>query len=167
MKLFFILFVLTAVALTCFWYFGRKHYKHKVVPQRDLSRYFEALFTRGFNGGFLVIEVPNSPLFIQFSKYVLKNGHVGLQFDFPMAPWSEKYYELLKQELSKMSFELSTRPTSGSKVREFLTVDLKQDIVSATTLARFVLQSVFGLDRDQTVTLYFENISPKDERIDF
>ena len=114
-----------------------------------------------------MIEVPNSPLFIQFSKYFLGKGRVGLKLDFPLAPWSEKYYERVKQELSKMSLKFSVVPTMETTVREFLTVDLGQDIDQAITLAKMILHSAFGLDQNQTFTLYFDNISHKDENIGF
>ena len=93
--------MLTFVGFVSFWYFGKKPYKHRGLSQENLTEYFEALFARGFNGGNLIIEVPDGPLFIQFSKYIVKKGEVGLQFDFPSMPWSEKYYELLKRELTK------------------------------------------------------------------
>jgi hypothetical protein len=165
MKIVIIIFVLIAIAFTSLLYFGKKHYKHKNVSQKDLARYLEALLERGLNGGFLVIEVPNNKLFIQFSKYFIKNGQAGLQFDFPMAPWSEKYFEQLKRELLKMNLDFSIVSASGVKSRKFIAVDLKRDINSAASFATFVLQSIFGLTKEQTLTLYFENISPKDEKI--
>ena len=113
----------------------------------------------------MVIEIPKAPIFIQFSKYILKNGCIGLQFDFPVAPWSERYYEKLKLELEKNGFYYTSKQTRVHEVREFLTVDVKQDVSGAATLARSILRSVFGLHEHSPVTLYFSKVSPKEETI--
>ena len=116
----------------------------------------------------MVIEIPKTPVFIQFSKYIMKNGCIGLQFDFPLAPWSEEYYEQLKQELQRSGFCYTTGQTRADEevlVREFLTVDIKKDVSKAATLARTILRSVFGLHEYSQVTLYFSNVSPKEETI--
>ena len=167
MNTLFYVLLLTAAAIAGLWYIGRKPYKHRRVPQANLNTYFEALLNRGFNGGVLIIEIPGSPLFLQFSKYIFRDGHVGLRFVFPLAPWSESYYEQVCRELSKRGFDLVTLPTSKGQVSEFLTVDLKQNIAEAVNVARLVIQSVYRLKEDQTLELYFHNVSPKNERIGF
>ncbi len=159
------LIVLAGFAFVCFEIWGRRSHKHRRVPLADLERFFDALLKRGFNGGFMVIEVPKTSVFIQFSKYILKKGHVGLQLDFPLVPWSEKYRESLRHELSKAGFDF--RLTAGSDGTEFVTVDLGQNIGRCVAVAKLVLQCVFGLAQDQKVNVYFENISPRQEAIGF
>jgi hypothetical protein len=146
-----------------FWHYGKKPYKHKGLAVDDLEKYFATLLNRGFNGGFLVIEVPKRPLFIQFSKYIGKQGSIGLQFDFPRVGWSENYYELVKNEASKSKFQFSLQ--RGSDHTEFITINLNQDIAQAVVLSKLVLQSVFKLDPATKLNLFFGNVSPKDEKI--
>ncbi len=158
-----IIVALLAAGLIILWRYGKKPYKHKGLIVNELEKYFTTLLNRGFNGGFLVIEVPKRQLFIQFSKYVGKQGNIGLQFDFPRVGWSENYYELVKNEASKSKFQFSLQ--RGSDHTEFITIDLKQDITQAVVLAKLVLQSVFKLDPVARLDLFFGNVSPKDEKI--
>jgi hypothetical protein len=164
MKLIYI-FTVVVIALAVLFYFGEKPWKIKNVSLDELEKYLEALLKRGFNGGFLIMEVPQTSLFVQFSKYIKKKGPTGLQFDFPLAPWSEKYYNRLKSQLSKEKINYSTEEVSGGKVEEFLTVDLEQNIAKAAEVARLTLRSVFELGSGQAVTVYFQHINPKDEEV--
>jgi hypothetical protein len=155
-----IVLVASGFAFACLEIWGRRRHKHRRVRLADLDRFLGALLTRGFNGGLVVIEIPKTPLFLQFSKYVLKDGRVGLQLDFPVAPWSEKYYDRLKQELDKNGVYYTSQETRAHGVREFLMVDVKQSIGDAATLARTVFHSVFGMSEDTLVTVYFSGVSP-------
>jgi len=59
--------------------------RYRRTVQDDLTKFFETLFERGYDRGFLVIEAPRER-FIQFSKYIKGKGKLGLKFDFPLAP---------------------------------------------------------------------------------
>ena len=88
-----------------------------------------------------------------------------MQFDFPKVLWSENYYELVKSEVSKNAFQFSLE--KDSDCAEFIAVDLNQDISRAVALAKLIIQSVFKLNPNTKLDLYFENVSPKDEKIGF
>src|ERR1700722_5672834 len=139
MKLFLLVFVIVVVGLILLWHFGKRPYKHRKVAQDKLEEYLMVVLKRGFNGGFLVIKIPNSSQFVQFSKYIREESGVGLQFDFPMVSWSENYYESVKSEASKNEFRFSVE--KGSDNTEFITIDSNQDTARAVELATLIFQS--------------------------
>src|SRR5262245_58462306 len=112
-------------------------YRRKVND--DLTKFFKALLFRGYDKGILIIEAPNKKRFIQFRKYIIKKGNLGLEFGFPLAPWSEKYYEHLNKLLYDREIEYETRSTGDDIVTSFIIVDLKQDLDRAMELAKMVL----------------------------
>lgn len=134
--------------------------------QDDLTKFFETLFERGYDRGFLVIEAPRNR-FIQFSKYIRKRGELGLQFDFPLAPWSQKYYETLKKTLYERAIDYEIQSTGEDNVAAFITIDFKTDFTKAMDVAKLVLVQVFLLQPTDKLKLYFHNINPRDERVGF
>ena len=164
--LFAFLFILILVG--CFiWRRGKKPYKHRDISQDHLKQFLEVLLFRGYEGGFLCIEIPDDHRFLQFSKYVAGKDSVGLQFDFPLAAWSRAYFEPLKRILNEERIKFEIQKTVRKAVPEFLLVDVEQDLELALRLAKLTLQSVYGLDESQHVDLYFENVNPRDEKIGF
>lgn len=161
MKLLFIFIAVVLGLLVLHWYL-RKPLKLKIA-QTDLERYLRMLLRRGYNGGFLVIQVPNSPLFLQFAKYVTQEGRAGLQFDFPLADWSRSHWQPLIHAVTTHGFPFMFQ--KGSDGTEFLVINLNQEIDRAAWLARLVLRTIYGLMDDQSVALFFQNVSPHDEQI--
>jgi len=140
--------------------------RYRRTVQDDLTKFFETLFERGYDRGFLVIEAPRER-FIQFSKYIKKKGELGLRFDFPLAPWSEKYYETLKKILYERGIDYEIRSTGQDNVAAFITIDFKKDFTKAMDLAKLVLVEVFLLQPTDKLKLYFDHINPRDERVGF
>ena len=162
-----ILLVVVVLAVLAFFWWGKKPHKHRNIAQDQLEEFLEALFYRGYDGGFICIEIPKSRSFIQFSKYMGTRGVVGLQFDFPLADWSKEYYAKLSSVLNDRAVKYEIQSTGEAGVSEFLVVDLKQDVKMASYLAKLVIQDVFDLGKDDCVDLYFENVSPRNEKIGF
>jgi hypothetical protein len=139
------------------------------VEARGLKRYLEALLLRGYTGGLMIVDAPGTAAgtrrFIQFAKYIGDDGSGGLQFSFPLAPWSESYYARIKEELHRNRIQYATEETEGGPTVEFILVDLQQDLSQADLLARIVLVNVFGLSLDDCVELYYQGVSPRDEAI--
>jgi hypothetical protein len=173
MKYLLISVVILLLTVYLLWQYGKRPARHKVHAQGDFTKFLEALLYRGYDKGFLIIEAPTKERFLQFRKYIKSKGHVGLQFDFPLAPWSTKYYERLKKLLDERGYEYEIDPTDtldapGSNlVTEFLFLDLKQNLESANELTRLCLLEVFKLKPEETVTLYFVGGSPLEEKIGF
>ena len=134
------------------WLLRRPHRYRRRVDD-DLSKFFRALRDEDYGTGFLVIEAPNKKRFIQFARYTGKRK-AGIQFDFPLAPWSEKYYEKLKTTLYAKGIDYETKTTGQDTVVSFITVDLKEDLGKAMELARLVLVEVFQLKPDDRIKVY-------------
>jgi len=116
-------------------------YKRRVND--DLSKFFKDLLYY-YKRGFLVIEAPNKHRFIQFRIY-MRDGKTGIEFGFPLAPWSEKYYERLKTVLYDQGIDHEFQPTGEDIVVSFIMVDFDQDWAKAMEFARMVLLEVFGM----------------------
>lgn len=134
------------------WYLRRPPRYRKNVTD-DLSKFFKALLYDDYETGFLVIEAPNKNRFVQFGRYG-SGRKAGIQFDFPLAPWSENYFEKLKGTLHDKGIEFETQPTGEKVVASFITVDLKQDLAKAMELAKLVLLEVFGLQPTDRIKVY-------------
>jgi hypothetical protein len=147
------------------WKIGNRPRIHK-VSLRDLSRYIGALFRRGYNQGFMVIQDPASDHFVQLSKYIRPDSIVGLRCDFPKAAWSAQYYARVEKELCHRKIPFSAFDTkSASGVTEFLVIDLESDPDAAVKLVRLIFQDVFGFPANYVVNIHFRNISVRDEMI--
>ncbi|HET8670697.1 MAG TPA: hypothetical protein VFM05_08755 [Candidatus Saccharimonadales bacterium] len=163
------------VLMILFWWWGKRPARHRInLAQGNFRRYMEALLSRGYDRGFMIIEAPDRRRFIQFSKYIKNETGAGLQFDFPLVPWSEEYFEPLKAVLDQRSYKCQIEHVNPSpkhevknQVREFLVIDLEQDLEKASELSKLVFLEVFKLKPSDMVTLWFVNISINDERIGF
>ena len=134
------------------WYLRRPpRYRRNVND--DLSKFFKALLDENYPTGFLVIEAPNKDRFVQFATYT-KGRKAGIQFDFPLAPWSKSYYEKLKGILHDKGIDFETEPTGEQVVASFITVDFEQDWAKAMDLAKLVLLEVFGMQPDDRIKVY-------------
>jgi len=164
---YFLCLALALVVIMLLWKRAKKPFMHKNISQQDLGTFLEVLLFRGYDRGRLFIRIPNDIRFLQFSKYIDKDSSVGLHFDFPLAEWSTNYYGPLKIALANAGFLFDIKPTGDGRIPEFIVVELKQNSKSALTLALLVLQDIYGLNENDPIELYFENVSPKDEKIGF
>jgi hypothetical protein len=147
------------------WKIGNRPHIHK-VSLRDLSRYVGALFRRGYNQGFMVIQDPASDHFVQLSKYIRPDSIVELRCDFPKAARLAQYYARVEKELCDREIPFSAFDTkSASGVTEFLVIDLESDPDAAVKLVRLIFQDVFGFPANYVVNIHFRNISVRDEMI--
>ena len=143
-----------------FWHEGKKPAVHRNVPQMDLERYVITLLHQGLDRGFMIIKVPGSVAGVQLSKHIEGNGVVNLQLDFPLAPWSERYYAILKKEMSDAGMPFNIVKTSEQVVKEFTQIRFGKDAAKATEIIRLILRNVFEVN-DSPIQVHFENVSPK------
>ena len=115
----------------------------------DLSKFFNALLNDEYETGLLMIE-PDRKRFVQFRLYS-KDGERGVEFGFPLAPWSEHYYESLNKILYQQGVDYHTVTTGQNTVVSFIIVDLKQDLVAAMHLSKLVLLEVFKLKPEDKI----------------
>jgi len=100
------------------------------------------------NQGFIVIQDRNSEHFVQFRKYILRNGGYGLELGFPEAPWSRTYFPKLRDALTAEGTPFRETRESQGEVTAFIHVDCGQDIDRAVELARLCIFDIFGLGAD-------------------
>ena len=173
--IYFIVGIVIVALMILFRWWGKKPVKYRInLGQGDFQNYLETLLHRGYDRGFMIIEAPDRKRFIQFSKYIKDRKCVGLQFDFPCGPWSAEYFEPLKSLLNRRNYEYEIQKVNPSpklklsdQVSEFIVVDLKQDLDSASELSRLVLLEIFRIDATDTAIIWFMGISLWDERIGF
>ena len=148
-----VLFLLILMVLYGLQWFLRRPPRYRRRVDDDLSKFFKALLYDDYETGFLVIEAPNKKRFIQFRRYT-EDGRPGVRFDFPLAPWSERYYEALSKLLYKQGIDYETLNTGQDMVARFITIDFKQDLVRAMELAMLVLTEVFRLSPKNRIRVY-------------
>jgi hypothetical protein len=129
------------------------------IGVNDFRRCLEVLLTRGYDLGFVVFELPGDQRFLEFSKYIKDQTLIGLQLDFPLAPWSEPYYEQVKGLLERKGIPYLVEDTPNGPVREFIQVDLGHDLDRAADLAREIVEQVFRMSPDTRLTADFQQVS--------
>lgn len=147
--------------------FGMKPYVHKNVSQNDLKKYLKTLLYRGYDKGFMCIDLPGRKgIFLQLNKYIQEND-TGIQLCFPLANWSKTYYNDIKKVLIKQSIPFSIEKKETDNVPVFLIVDFDKDLEMAYRVVKMILQEIFKIGENTLVNLYFENISPREEKVGF
>ena len=158
---------LTGVGLLWLWRYGQRPYRYKNVQSRDLGRFFDTLLKRGHQGGLLILEAnerTGEHRFLQFAKYMRPDGRAGLEFGFPLAPWSRPYYELLRRKLDAGGVRSELQDTGRQDTVQFLVVNLGRDLATAQRVAEIAVEAVFGRP-DSAFQASYENVSPRDEQI--
>jgi hypothetical protein len=105
----------------------------------------------------------DSDRFVQFAKYILENGEYGIWLGFPRAPWSQPYYDKLREELRRADFELETQETGEKVVSEFTLVDCGADVERAMQLVEIVFVRVFGSGPAVRLSVRAQDVSPREE----
>lgn len=168
--IFLIIIIFIIAVLFAFWYLDRKPLILRKISQNDLNVHLRNLLNRGYDRGFMIIQIPQDKKFkrfIQFTKYIDSKKNVGLQLDYPLADWSMPYYEKLKLVLEKNKIEYGIEKTEEEGVPEFLVIDIEKDLKKAGIITKLILQEVYGLSDNDLVELYMVNVSPKEEKIGF
>src|SRR5690242_3853040 len=83
--------------------------KYRRLVGDDFSKFFQSLLSPVYETGVLIFE-PDRKRFVQFCRYG-SNREAGVQCDFPLAPWSRQYYDLLKGILDERRIDYETVPT--------------------------------------------------------
>lgn len=144
---------------------AKRPYYRKNANLAEVRGYLHALLKRGFDGGFVIIEDMNSERFVQFSKYVRDKGHIGIEFSFPKAPWSVRYYDKIKDFLMNQNIAFVIQQVNSHSVTEFVDVDCDSDIDLSVGLVKETFYNIFGI-QNPSFRIRPVNISVRDELID-
>jgi hypothetical protein len=156
-----------AGALVILWHYGKRPYRYRSVHTRDLQRFFSTLLNRGYQGGLLILETGRNKgdsRFLQFSKYIREEGPAGLEFGFPLAPWSRPWYDVLRRKLEADGVRFELQSTGRQDTTQFLVVDFASDLTMAQRVAELAVGVVFG-EGDPSFEAHYENVSPLDVTI--
>lgn len=128
------------------------------------------LLRRGLQGGVMLVKPANEAgeqsRYIQFAKYIRTPGTIGIELAFPLSPWSEAYYPVLREALQARGIYARIERTKRADTLEFLNIDFGADLDKADGVAHLILLDIFQLSPEATVQVTFENVSPKDELVD-
>ena len=119
-----------------------------------------------FNDGFVVIEAEGTELFVQFKKYILRDGTYGLELGFPDAEWSTVFAPKLRQALETAGIAFREQPEQVGLVRSFILVDCQQSIDLANRVTRLCFLEIFGLQEDARFRAQVTDHAPKGQEID-
>ncbi len=154
-------FGVAAIIAGVFLYRRPKAVEHlEEVGLPDLQRCLEILLLRGYDLGFVVFEVPGDQRFVEFSKYVRDQNALGIQLDFPLAPWSEPYYEQVKSLLEGKGITYQVEDTPDGPVREFIQVDFARDLAGAAATGQEIFERVFQMAPTTRLTADFQHVAP-------
>jgi len=127
----------------------------------QIGRGIEDLVNRGFEDGFLVIELKGRKEFLQFQKQIETNGTWALECVLPCASWSQPYYGLvvnLADERGLQAHEIKNN--DSNEVAKFLFIDFSKNVKSAQDFATSVFKDIYKVDEGQKYFIKLENSAP-------
>ncbi|MCJ8269495.1 MAG: hypothetical protein MJK04_08840 [Psychrosphaera sp.] len=132
---------------------------------QELSLPLECLLNRGLDGGTLILSVKKSTEFLQFTKYILREGHYGIQMDFPNAPWSTCYFKTLHDYLAENRIDFEFIKATTSQELDFISIDFKRDVDVACQVCSYISKNIFEFTKSTRFKAEYERISPWNEII--
>jgi len=129
------------------------------MPIRDLLK-------RGYDGGFLIIDVSRSKYFIQLRKYINEPGLYGIELCFPNAKWSAKYFDELIDFCIKegINYIITKENTNGPL--EFLYIDFEKDVHKAHRYIKKIFIELLGVNENVRLFARLESATIEDKLID-
>lgn len=156
-----VLVLLVAGAL----HYGARPAQHGNLTPGRLNTLISVLLHQGYSSGTLVFRVRKGEAFLQMTKYVGRKKS-GIRLDFPLARWSEKYYDHARTALAAAGIAFEEERTGRTDTKSFLTVDFGTDVSVATSVVRLLTSEVLGVDMEHDMVACFQNVSRNpDDRI--
>ena len=128
--------------------------------QRDLASVrasIQDLLERGYDNGFLLIQIAFTNRFLQFEKYVTSSAESGVQMAFPRAKWAEPFFEAIREYCRLHKLDACV---VNEGMLDFLYVDFGKDIELACKSTIDILQDVFHVSQKTKLFMRLENASP-------
>jgi len=125
----------------------------------DLHKPIDELLKRGFDGGFLLINISYSKKFIQLRKYINSNNNFGIELVFPKAKWSLKFFDKIKSFCRDNNIHYLIRKEKAKHTLDFLYVDFGNDSKRAYDIVKRILLDVFEIKETTKLFLRLENAS--------
>lgn len=150
------LIFVVALLITIVW-FLREALKGPKRALEQLHRPISDLLSRGFNGGFLIIEHSKTGKFIQFSKYKKSKENFGIELAFPRADWSKGYYSRVKNICENYNLNVREDFSTGEGELTFLFADFNKDVDSAFKFSKAVFLDIFKINKTDKVHVRLRN----------
>lgn len=158
--------ILGLLVIICVAFLVLKGIKGPAHSLETLERPIKDLLKRGYDGGFLMIDVSRSKYFIQLRKYINEPGKYGIELCFPNAKWSAKYFEKLTDFCIKESIDYLITEENKNGPLEFLYIDFDKDVQKAHKYIKKILIELFGFDENVKLYVRLENATAEDKLID-
>lgn len=144
----------------------RRAAKGPTYTLKTVERPVKDLLKRGYNGGFLIIDIHRSKYFLQLRKYIHCPGIYGIELDFPNAKWSVHMFPKLIDYCEHHNISYRIGKEIADKPLEFLRIGFGKDADKAYKIITDIILQVFNLDEDVKLYAALENASTDDDLID-
>ena len=139
---------------------GRQTANISGIGLADVRGSLQTLLRRGYDLGFVVFDVTGNERFVEFSKYMQDSSHIGLTLDFPKASWSEPSYDQVKSLLESRKIPYVVEDTPDGPVKEFIQVDIGQNLDLGADLTREIFVGIFQVSPDVRLNAEFGHVNP-------
>ena len=122
----------------------------KGVPRTLESIYgpMNDLLKRGYDGGFLLINISNTKRFLQVRKYINAPGKYGIELAFPKAPWSIPYFDSVCALCDRNGQPYTIAQDKFNGPLSFLYADFGKDVEKAFFMIREILIKTMGVSEN-------------------
>lgn len=147
-----------AVLAVGLWFYGRRPALHRALTSERIEQLLRVLLLQGYDGGVLRISGATRFPFIQIMKYAGR-GRVGLQLDFPNAPWTEGLLPKVAAILREFDSQSTIGAPGYQNELQFITVDFGTDINRAAECIARISRDALSIDLPKEGRAFFRNVS--------
>ena len=155
------------ICVICFcmffvWWLKRPYW-YKNVRRKDFEKKIRLLVNQLGDGGIIIIRHRGTKRFVQFVQYAKKNG-IQLNFGYPMASWSEAYFDEMRIKLDEAGFSPVVVETGNREVPKFIEVNWdsveESNFAQAAEVAMLVFD-VMGIGADDVFEVNYSGSRDK------
>jgi hypothetical protein len=158
-----LLYILVGVAVVVSLHLFLKWLATQPAKYRDLTtpilRYLlREVYVRGFDGGYLHIDLRRSRTYFRVYKTIVAHGVVRLTVRIPPTAQTLVGPGTIERELSENGFrDLMTRGAISHDKNGDLVIDCGSGIAQATVIVEFLLRQVFSAEKKGDCVAYARN----------
>jgi len=130
---------------------------HKNVKLENLREYLEIFYFRGFHNSYIVVDIMERNVFVQFSKYLSEENKIQIECDFPIFGWSKKFEPELKHLLKEKGYEF-VRFNYSEENGYGLKINPGKNFESLLKFTRLILLELFELKEDEKLSIEYFGI---------
>jgi hypothetical protein len=135
--------------------------KYRDVTTPILRYLLREVYVRGFDGGYLHIDLRRSSTYFRVYKTIVSQGVVHLAMRVPPATQAVVGLGTVEQALSKNGFhDLMTRGAVSHDKNGNLVIDCGTGIAQATVIVEFLLRQAFHAEQKGDCVAYGGNCHP-------